>query len=440
MPDKFDDNPKTKYYHIGDDNKDKKSQPPCKPLVKVKNNSAAQEFAPPPNYSSGNVPPDPVLQQPVIPPQQNYSEPPMQNYAEPPLQNYAEQPMQNYADPPLQNYAEQPMQNYQQPNYQPYPEPQQPDMYNNNNGTVPPPYTPPQMPQQPESPKEKKGNSTIILMVIIIVLLLAIIGLVLFIYLKNNKDDDTSSKNSAAVTETTSQQNAETTEEITIQEAEDPENAIVPDLVGTDYRTADMNLKKAGLEVGLEFTFSNDVENNLIISQDVAPNTEVAKGTKIKLVVSQGKESSKKVMVPNVRGLSFEEASNVLASVGLNSAQEYEANENIAKGKVIDQKEAPGTEIYEGSVVVLIVSSGKAADEPTTKPAENAETNYRSGVVQTEETDLNVRKSPSADSELLGTLTDGTEVKIVSEDNGWYEIVYNDGTAYVSKDYVNISE
>ena len=116
MPDKFDDNPKTKYYHIGDDNKDKKSQPPCKPLVKVKNNSAAQEFAPPPNYSSGNVPPDPVLQQPVIPPQQNYSEPPMQNYAEPPLQNYAEQPMQNYADPPLQNYAEQPMQNYQQPN------------------------------------------------------------------------------------------------------------------------------------------------------------------------------------------------------------------------------------------------------------------------------------------------------------------------------------
>lgn len=50
---------------------------------------------------------------------------------------------------------------------------------------------------------------------------------------------------------------------------------------------------------------------------------------------------------------------------------------------------------------------------------------------------LNVRSSPSTDAEKLGSLSHGTVVTIVTpEVDGWYEISYQDGTAYVSADYL----
>ena len=51
---------------------------------------------------------------------------------------------------------------------------------------------------------------------------------------------------------------------------------------------------------------------------------------------------------------------------------------------------------------------------------------------------LNVRNGDSTENEILGCLKKGTEVNIVDEtENGWYQINFECGTAYVSGKYIS---
>lgn len=52
--------------------------------------------------------------------------------------------------------------------------------------------------------------------------------------------------------------------------------------------------------------------------------------------------------------------------------------------------------------------------------------------------DLNVRSGRGTGYEKLGTLSRGTAVTIVGTVSGWHQIVYGDGTAYVSADYIEL--
>ncbi len=65
---------------------------------------------------------------------------------------------------------------------------------------------------------------------------------------------------------------------------------------------------------------------------------------------------------------------------------------------------------------------------PTAPAARQAEVNC-DGV-------LNVRQSASTSSRILGTLRPGDRVTVVSESNGWAQIEYGSGTAYVSAQYI----
>ena len=52
---------------------------------------------------------------------------------------------------------------------------------------------------------------------------------------------------------------------------------------------------------------------------------------------------------------------------------------------------------------------------------------------------LNVRPKPSTSEAAIGKLSEGETVVIVGESGNWYEIEYNNSTAYVSKDYVTLN-
>lgn len=58
------------------------------------------------------------------------------------------------------------------------------------------------------------------------------------------------------------------------------------------------------------------------------------------------------------------------------------------------------------------------------------------GIVVTKTDPLNVRKSPSINSEIIGKIAKGSTVEIYSETNGWCEIRYNGQVGYVSKDFI----
>ena len=61
------------------------------------------------------------------------------------------------------------------------------------------------------------------------------------------------------------------------------------------------------------------------------------------------------------------------------------------------------------------------------------------GYIKTNGAALNVRKSTSTSSTVLGSLSNGTQVTIVETLNGWYKISYGSGYGYISSNYVSLS-
>ncbi|MDD4843126.1 MAG: SH3 domain-containing protein [Anaerotignum sp.] len=51
--------------------------------------------------------------------------------------------------------------------------------------------------------------------------------------------------------------------------------------------------------------------------------------------------------------------------------------------------------------------------------------------------DVNVRKSPSADGDILGQLAEGKEVIVTGQSGDWYRISYDGQSGYVNKDYIS---
>ena len=72
---------------------------------------------------------------------------------------------------------------------------------------------------------------------------------------------------------------------------------------------------------------------------------------------------------------------------------------------------------------------------------------YLTGITQVENFDavgkvndsgVRYRSAPSTDGSVVGTLSSGTEVKIIGLNNGWYKITVSGNTGYMRSDYVDI--
>ena len=76
--------------------------------------------------------------------------------------------------------------------------------------------------------------------------------------------------------------------------------------------------------------------------------------------------SAEQVEVPDVVGLSQDEAQKRLENAGLElGSQTHDQSEEVAAGAVIEQDPAEGTEVDRGTDVDVIVSTGRPAPEPT---------------------------------------------------------------------------
>lgn len=71
-------------------------------------------------------------------------------------------------------------------------------------------------------------------------------------------------------------------------------------------------------------------------------------------------------------------------------------------------------------------------------PEVQKEVTIKSGVVTANI--LNVRSGPSTNDTILGKLTIGSNVDIIEEIEGWYQIKFDSDVAYVSSEYVELSE
>lgn len=150
------------------------------------------------------------------------------------------------------------------------------------------------------------------------------------------------------------------------------EEVSVPNVVGYEVTQAETMLADAELGVTHAYEYSPDVEKDHVISQDPVATQMVAKGTKIKIVISNGPEV-KETEVPDLRGKTQQEASAALTNAKLNMgnvSEEY--NATVPAGQVIGQSTSFGTKVTEGSTVDITISKGPeetTTEAPTTYSA-----------------------------------------------------------------------
>lgn len=132
----------------------------------------------------------------------------------------------------------------------------------------------------------------------------------------------------------------------------------VPDLIGQPEETARLTLENMGLTMTIEREEPHPtLPAFTIIQQSIPPGHGVEPGGVIRVVVSQGPSL---VELPDVTGMPFEEAEQLLRSLGL-EAQKHEDWSVETPGHVISQEPPPGSLIQNGAVVGLMVSSGSRA-------------------------------------------------------------------------------
>lgn len=130
----------------------------------------------------------------------------------------------------------------------------------------------------------------------------------------------------------------------------------VPNVTGYTDTAAIGMLQDAGLDYNREYESSDQVPEGTVIRQTPESGTMAPEGTKVTIVVSQGKES---VTVPDVKNKTESEARKALEAEGLQvGTVGTDYSDTIEEGKVIDQSEIAGKTVYSGTTVNITISLG----------------------------------------------------------------------------------
>lgn len=133
------------------------------------------------------------------------------------------------------------------------------------------------------------------------------------------------------------------------------ERVSVPDVTRRPLGEATLLLEQGRLRVGrVREDFDDQTPTGLVVSQDPAAGSVVARGAPVDLVVSKGPET---VTVPELVGLTLEQARDVLRRVGLTLDRvSYVPRTEAAPGLVIEQLPPPGARVRRAERVNLVLA------------------------------------------------------------------------------------
>lgn len=131
----------------------------------------------------------------------------------------------------------------------------------------------------------------------------------------------------------------------------------VPNFVGMTQDEAESKIKSRGLEVGkLKFESSEEVEKNRVISQSPSPGIELNAKEKVNLVISLG-NTKKEVTVPNLLGLTLENAKITLENKGLFlGIVDYQEDRRKTEGIVLSQSITSKEKVKLGSSINISIN------------------------------------------------------------------------------------
>ncbi len=140
--------------------------------------------------------------------------------------------------------------------------------------------------------------------------------------------------------------------------ATEPSNArTVPDVAGLTYEEANTLLAEQDLLAYRVDETNPDIEEGRVIRTDPEAEATVNVGQEVRVYVSEGAELAE---VPPLTGLSQDDATSALEDAGLSVGQISRQNDpSLRAGIVISADPPEGTELELGTVVNLVVASGR---------------------------------------------------------------------------------
>jgi eukaryotic-like serine/threonine-protein kinase len=142
---------------------------------------------------------------------------------------------------------------------------------------------------------------------------------------------------------------------VTLEVSGGPGDVLVPPVAGLPQKQAIKELEDAGLEVTIDREFSDKVKKDFAIRTVPPEGREVTKGTRVRLLVSEGPEQ---VTVPDVTGLSQASAEARLRDAGLEAAVEEQESDE-PEGDVISQSPGAGATVARHDTVTITISTGR---------------------------------------------------------------------------------
>ena len=149
----------------------------------------------------------------------------------------------------------------------------------------------------------------------------------------------------------------------------------VPSVINKEYRDAQVALQKAGFVVEYDYSTSETVTENYVISTNPEPGDSIPVGATVYMQVSSGPNIVTQQM-PNLKGLSRAAAVSKIESLNLSVGTVTMVESEETVGTVIWQSIPAYTTVNEHTKVYLQVSSGpKETPKPETTeaPADNAD-------------------------------------------------------------------
>jgi beta-lactam-binding protein with PASTA domain len=167
------------------------------------------------------------------------------------------------------------------------------------------------------------------------------------------------SQNPAAGTNLTEQRIVE----ITVNR---PRPLLMPDLAGKTVGEAKLALTEAGLLIGRTAVIPapQGVAPSTIIGQSPPAQTEVVKGQGITVLVSGSRAPAGKTFIPDLSGLSFDDAKLIITAAGLRLVEVRTKSSNLPSGIVVAQTPKAYSSVNLDSEAVITVSATANARTP----------------------------------------------------------------------------
>ncbi len=137
----------------------------------------------------------------------------------------------------------------------------------------------------------------------------------------------------------------------------------LPELKGKTIEEAKKLLRGEIFIAVIDEKYDETYPKGTIILQDPAGKTNVSRYSVVKVVLSKGKQSDEKVVVPSVELTSKSQAISNLEKLGLKVLVKEEFNDKIANGVVVSQSVKKGTLVSAGTTVTIVVSKGKMPED-----------------------------------------------------------------------------